>query len=78
MVSRRCFLGMSILAKRFCVDYIKAMVGFEKLGKATRTQPKNLIRMFSPRGNLQAKNLFSVIGYLQKRTGRHMQVTIVP
>src|SRR6266511_3292831 len=48
-------------------DYIKATVGFEKLGEATGTQPKSLIRMFGPRGNPQAKNLFSVIGYLQKR-----------
>jgi hypothetical protein len=25
--------------------------------------------MFGPRGNSQARNLFSVIGYLQKRAG---------
>ena len=56
-------------------DYIKATVGFEKLGKATGTQPKSLIRMFGPRGNPQAKNLFSVIGYLQKRAGLQLQVT---
>jgi hypothetical protein len=48
-------------------DYIKATVGFEKLGAATGAPPKSLIRMFGPRGNPQAKNLFSVIGYLQKR-----------
>jgi DNA-binding phage protein len=57
-------------------DYIKATVGFEKLGEATGTQPKSLIRMFGPRGNPQARNLFSVIGYLQKHSGRHLQVTI--
>jgi hypothetical protein len=56
-------------------DYIKATVGFEKLGKATGTQPKSLIRMFGPRGNPQARNLFNVIGYLQKRAGLHLQVT---
>ena len=50
-------------------DYIKATVGFEKLGQATDTPPKSLIRMFGPRGNPQAKNLFNVIGYLQKRAG---------
>jgi len=59
-------------------DYIKATVGFEKLGEATGTQAKSLIRMFGPRGNPQAKNLFSVIGYLQKRAGRHLQVTMAP
>ncbi len=50
-------------------DTIKATVGFEKLGEAIDTPPKSLIRMFGPRGNPQAKNLFSVIGYLQKRAG---------
>jgi hypothetical protein len=55
-------------------DYIKATVGFEKLGAATGAPPKSLIRMFGPRGNPQAKNLFSVIGYLQKRAGVHLHV----
>ena len=40
-------------------DYIKATVGFEKLGQATGAPPKSLIRMFGPRGNPQARNLFS-------------------
>jgi hypothetical protein len=55
-------------------DYIKATVGFEKLGADTDTPPKSLIRMFGPRGNPQAKNLFSVLGYLQKRAGLHLQL----
>ena len=55
-------------------DYIKATVGFEKLGEAIGTQPKSLIRMFGPRGNPQAKNLFSVLGYLQKRAGLKLHV----
>ena len=55
-------------------DYIKATVGFEKLGAATGAPPKSLIRMFGPRGNPQAKNLFSVIGYLQKRAGVRLRV----
>jgi hypothetical protein len=55
-------------------DYIKATIGFEKLGAATRSPPKSLIRMFGPRGNPQARNLFSVIGYLQKRAGVRLHV----
>jgi DNA-binding phage protein len=55
-------------------DYIKATVGFEKLGQATGAQPKSLIRMFGPRGNPQARNLFSVLGYLQKRAGVQLHV----
>jgi DNA-binding phage protein len=56
-------------------DYIKATVGFEKLGKATGAPSKSLIRMFGPRGNPQAKNLFNVIGYLQKRAGMRLHVS---
>ena len=56
-------------------DYIKATDGFEKLGRAIGTPPKSLIRMFGPRGNPQARNLFSVIGYLQKRDGLTLRVT---
>jgi hypothetical protein len=59
-------------------DYIKATIGFEKLGEATGTQPKSLIRMFGPRGNPQAKNLFSVLGYLQKQAGLQLHVTAGP
>ena len=47
-------------------DYIKGTIGFEKLGEAIGVQPKSLIRMFGPKGNPQAKNIFSVIGYLRK------------
>ena len=61
--------GKSILR-----DYIKATVGFEKLGQATGTPPKSLIRMFGPLGNPQARNLFSVISYLQKKAGIELHV----
>src|SRR5437588_8174499 len=56
-------------------DYIKATVGFEKLAEATGTPPKSLVRMLGPRGNPQARNLFCVIGYLQKRAGVELHVT---
>ena len=65
--------GKSILR-----DYIKATVGFEKLAEATDTPPKSLIRMFSPRGNPQARNLFGVIGYLQKQAGIELHVAPQP
>jgi hypothetical protein len=55
-------------------DYIKATVGFEELGEATGAPAKSLIRMFGPRGNPQAKNLFSVICHLQKRAGLSLHV----
>jgi len=55
-------------------DYIKATIGFERLGAATGAPAKSLIRMFGRRGNPQAKNLFSVIGYLQKQAGVELHV----
>jgi hypothetical protein len=42
--------------------------------EATGAPPKSLIRMFGRRGNPQAKNLFNVIGYLQKRAGLQLHV----
>ena len=58
-------------------DYINATVGFEKLGTITHKSPKSLMRMFGPSGNPQARNLFDVIGHLQKREGVHLEVKSV-
>jgi DNA-binding phage protein len=68
------FSGDVETGKTILRDYIKATVGFEKLSAATGAPSKSLIRMFGPRGNPQAKNLFSVIGYLQKRAGVRLHV----
>ncbi len=46
--------------------------------EATGTQAKSLIRMFGPRGNPQARNLFSVIGHLQRQAGVELHVTQGP
>lgn len=62
-------LGKSILR-----DYIKGSIGFERLAEATSTPAKSLIRMFGPRGNPQARNLFGVIGFLQKQAGVEFHV----
>lgn len=59
-------------------DYIKATVGFEKLAEATGTPPKSLVRMLGPRGNPQARNLFGIIGYLQKQAGIELHVAAGP
>lgn len=56
-------------------DYINATVGFEKLGQETSIPPKSLMRMFSAQGNPQARNLFAVIGYLQRQSGIELHVS---
>jgi len=70
------FSGDVDTGKTILRDYIKATVGFEELGEATGAPPKSLIRMFGPRGNPQAKNLFGVIGYLQKQAGVQLHVAL--
>jgi len=55
-------------------DYIKAIVGFEALGAATDAPAKSLIRMFGKRGNPQVRNLFGVIGYLQRQARVELRV----
>ncbi|HUJ94575.1 MAG TPA: hypothetical protein VLW84_04860 [Terriglobales bacterium] len=48
-------------------DYINATVGFRQLAEVTHRSPKSLMRMFGPTGNPQARNLFEIMRYLQKR-----------
>lgn len=58
-------------------DYINGTVGFERLAATVGTSPKSLMRMFSPSGNPQARNLFPVIAGLQAETGRALKVAAV-
>ncbi len=58
-------------------DYINATIGFEALGDLTDKSPKSLMRMFGPKGNPQARNLFEIIGYLQEREGVHFELRTV-
>ena len=58
-------------------DYINATMGFETLGEATDRSPKSLMRMFGPKGNPQARNLFDIIAHLQKREGIRLKVDAV-
>lgn len=50
-------------------DYINATVGFQQLAGATHHSPKSLMRMLGPSGNPQARNLFEIVKYLQKKEG---------
>ncbi len=58
-------------------DYINATIGFDTLAEATNTPAKSLMRMFGPRGNPTAANLFAVINALQDRTGVQLEVRAV-
>ena len=58
-------------------DYINATVGFDVLGGLTGKSPKSLMRMLGPEGNPQARNLFEIIGHLQRREGVRFEVHAV-
>jgi DNA-binding phage protein len=48
-------------------DYINATVGFNELAEVTHHSPKSLMRMLGPSGNPQARNLFAIVRYLQRK-----------
>lgn len=58
-------------------EYINGTVGFLKLGAALGRSPKSLMRMLSPTGNPQARNLFEMVAYLQKVEGTVLEVRAV-
>jgi len=64
-------------AKSVLRDYVNATIGFPVLAEATKMPPKSLMRMFGPKGNPTAVNLFGVIVALQEKTGAHLEVRAV-
>jgi DNA-binding phage protein len=55
-------------------DFINATIGFETLSEQVDVPAKSLMRMFGPKGNPRAGNLFNVIHVLQKSSGIHLAV----
>ena len=71
----QCLLSGDVeTGKTVLRDYINATVGFDELGAVTDKSPKSLMRMFGPRGNPQARNLFEIIDYLQKKEGLRLKL----
>jgi hypothetical protein len=61
-------------AKSVLREYINGTLGFIALGQALSKSPKSLMRMLSPQGNPQARNLFEMVAYLQKIEGTVLEV----
>ena len=61
-------------AKSILREYINGTLGFVALGRALSKSPKSLMRMLSPEGNPQARNLFDMVAYLQKLEGTVLEV----
>jgi hypothetical protein len=64
-------------AKAVLREYINGTLGFIALGHALSKSPKSLMRMLSPEGNPQARNLFEMVAYLQKLEGTVLEVSAV-
>jgi hypothetical protein len=64
-------------AKSVLREYVNGTVGFLKLGAALGRSPKSLMRMLSPTGNPQARNLFDIVAYLQKIEGTVLEVRAI-
>ncbi len=72
-----CLLGGDLdTGKSILRDYINATIGFEELSRLTGRPAKSLMRMLGPRGNPQARNLFEMIGQLQKVEGLHFELSL--
>ena len=69
MVAGDVDTGKSVLRQ-----YINGTIGFIQLGADLGHSPKVLMRMFSPTGNPQAKNLFAIVAHLQKLNGTVLEV----
>jgi hypothetical protein len=70
-----CLLAGDVdIGKAVLRDDINAMIGFEELFQVFDKSSKSLMRMFGPKGNPQASNLFAVIHYLQEQEGIHLEV----
>jgi hypothetical protein len=61
-------------SKSILREYINGTVGFIAVGEALSKSPKSLMRMLSPGGNPQARNLFEMVAWLQKIDGTVLEV----
>lgn len=66
--------GDMATGKTILRDYIEATVDFGRLGAEAGLSPRRLVRMFAPASDPTARDLFTVIGHLQRCMGLTLQV----
>jgi len=57
-------------------NYINATIGFTALAKKTKIPSPSLQRMFGPKGNPSAQNLFGVLAELQRAEGVRIDLAV--
>jgi len=65
--------GEVALGKEILRDFINATVGFPRLAAKTNIPVKSAHRMFGPRGNPTARNLFQIVAFLQHAEGVQLE-----
>ncbi len=69
-----CHAGDFATGRGILRNYINATIGFARLAEATHLSSPSLQRMFGPKGNPSAQNLFGVIAALQKAEGVSLEL----
>lgn len=65
------------VAKGLIRDVIKATIGYRELARRTGTAGPSLARMFGPKGNPTAANLFNILAQLQRHSRVRFEVRMV-
>jgi DNA-binding phage protein len=70
--------GDFVTGRAIIRNYINATIGFSELARKTNIPSPSLQRMFGPKGNPSAVNLFGVIAVLQRAEGVNIQLRLRP
>ncbi len=70
------FNGDQAVGRSMLRNYINATIGFPTLSRKTKIPSPSLQRMFGPKGNPSATNLFVVLRVLQKSEGVSVKLSI--
>lgn len=71
-----CHAGDFATGRSILRNYINATLGFPRLSQLTNISSPSLQRMFGPKGNPSAQNLFGVIAALQHAEGVSIEVSM--
>ena len=64
------------IGKAVLRDYINATIGFTKLSRKLKKDPKSVQRMLGPNGNPRADNIFSIIKILTNDENLSLSVKV--
>lgn len=72
-----CYTNDFVTGRSILRNYINATIGFPRLAEMTHIPSPSLQRMFGPKGNPSAQNLFGVIAALQEAEGVSLELKLL-